>query len=122
MVAIKKMKKKYINWEECLNLQEIKALIGLKHPNIVVLRELILNNDELDLIFYYDGINLYDHMMSNNTKGLSELEIRNIIYQVLQGLSYMHKNSFIHRDIKPENILMRNDCIKIADFGYFIFF
>ena len=35
IVAIKKMKKKYYNWEECISLPEIKSLIDLKHPNIV---------------------------------------------------------------------------------------
>lgn len=110
------MKKKYSNWEECLDLQEIKALINLKHSNIVVLKELILSDDQLCLIFEYSGTNLYDYMM-NNSKGLTELKIRNIIYQVLQGLSYMQRQNFFHRDIKPENILIKNDCVKIADFG-----
>ena len=110
------MKKKYFNWDECLNLQEIKALINLKHSNIVLMKELILEDDELNLIFEFSGINLFDHMM-NNRKGLTELQIRNIIYQVLQGLSYMHRQEIFHRDIKPENILIKNDSVKIADFG-----
>ncbi|VDK29498.1 unnamed protein product [Gongylonema pulchrum] len=44
--------------------------------------------------------------------------IRNIIYQVLQGLAYMHKNGFFHRDMKPENIMCNGtELVKIADFG-----
>ena len=39
IVAIKKIKKKYNNWEECMNLREISSLRKLKHPNIVKLKE-----------------------------------------------------------------------------------
>lgn len=35
LVAIKRMKKKFFNWESCAMLKEIKALINLNHPNIV---------------------------------------------------------------------------------------
>ncbi len=41
-----------------------------------------------------------------------------MMYQVLQGLAFMHKHGFFHRDMKPENLLcMGPDLIKIADFG-----
>jgi protein kinase len=29
VVAIKKMKKKYYSWEECINLREVKVLVSL---------------------------------------------------------------------------------------------
>ena len=47
----------------------------------------------------------------------TEERIRNVMYQVLQGLSYMHKHGFFHRDLKPENLLVHEDHVKIADFG-----
>ncbi len=51
IVAIKKMKKRYSTWEECLQLRELKALSKLKsHPNIIKLKELIRENDELFFI------------------------------------------------------------------------
>ena len=40
------------------------------------------------------------------------------MYQVLQGLAYMHKHGFFHRDLKPENLLCNGpEQVKIADFG-----
>jgi protein kinase len=39
------------------------------------------------------------------------------MYQILQGLTFMHKHGFFHRDMKPENLLVRGDTVKIADFG-----
>ena len=41
IVAIKKLKKKFATWDECLQLRELKALKKLKHPNIVKLTELV---------------------------------------------------------------------------------
>ena len=65
-----------------------------------------------------------------------ETNVRNIIFQLLQGLAYMHKigmmnfslrikenylffvKGFFHRDLKPENVLCKGvELIKIADFG-----
>ena len=114
-VAIKKMKKKYTNWDECLSLKEVQALITLKHSNIVTLNELILQKNELNMIFEFIGQNLFEY--SKNMNEISEYKIRNIAYQILQGLAYMHKNNFFHRDMKPENILISGDQVKLADFG-----
>ena len=50
---------------------------------------------------------------------ISEMKIRNIVYQIICGVKYLHSCNIMHRDLKPENILMiiNNNLIKIADFG-----
>ena len=35
LVAIKRLKKLYPTWDECLALREVHSLTKLKHPNIV---------------------------------------------------------------------------------------
>ena len=41
-----------------------------------------------------------------------------MMFQMLQGMAYMHKHGFFHRDMKPENVLCNGpDLVKIADFG-----
>eukprot|EP00826_Nyctotherus_ovalis_P026936 TRINITY_DN2099_c0_g2_i2.p1 TRINITY_DN2099_c0_g2~~TRINITY_DN2099_c0_g2_i2.p1 ORF type:complete len:286 (+),score=86.48 TRINITY_DN2099_c0_g2_i2:191-1048(+) len=116
VVAIKKMKKKAYRWEHCIELKEIKSLIKLTHPNIVRLLEVIKEKNTLHFVFEFLDVNVYQ-MMSDRQKPLPEISIRNIVYQTLQGLAYMHKNGFFHRDMKPENLLCFLDYVKIADFG-----
>lgn len=116
IVAIKKMKRKYYSWEECMNLREVKALRRMNHPNIVKLKEVIRENDILYFVFEYMEYNLYQ-LMKNRGKLFSEHEIRNWCFQIFQGLSYMHQRGYFHRDMKPENLLVTKNVIKIADFG-----
>lgn len=116
IVAIKKMKKKFYSWEECIKLREVRSLKKLKHKNIVKLREVIRENDELYFVFEYLEKNVYE-MTKERKKFLPEDSIRSIMYQVLNGLAFMHKHGFFHRDMKPENLLMTGDVVKLADFG-----
>eukprot|EP01016_Furgasonia_blochmanni_P051970 TRINITY_DN8243_c0_g1_i1.p1 TRINITY_DN8243_c0_g1~~TRINITY_DN8243_c0_g1_i1.p1 ORF type:complete len:550 (-),score=79.26 TRINITY_DN8243_c0_g1_i1:260-1909(-) len=118
-VAIKKMKKKFYTWEECMSLREIRSLRKLNHPNIIKLREVIKVNDELYFVFEYLEQNLFQMYQQVRDKGqqLGEGQIRSIIYQTATGLAYMHKHGFFHRDLKPENLLIHKDVVKIADFG-----
>ncbi|KAK7225680.1 hypothetical protein V2G26_013683 [Clonostachys chloroleuca] len=52
---------------------------------------------------------------------LPEREVKDIISQILEGLSLMHDNGFTHRDLKPANILVVETSpqwwVKITDFG-----
>lgn len=47
------MKSKYKSLEEVNVLREIKCLKKLEHPNIIKLREVILANSELYMVFDY---------------------------------------------------------------------
>ncbi|KAM3264066.1 cyclin-dependent kinase F-4 [Capsicum annuum] len=116
VVAIKKMKKNYYSWEECINLREVKSLRKLNHPNIVKLKEVIRENDILYFVFEYMECNLYQ-LMEDRSKLFSETEVRNWCFQVFQALAYMHRQGYFHRDLKPENLLVSKDIIKVADFG-----
>uniref|UniRef100_A0A3Q4MNZ7 Ciliosis associated kinase 1 n=2 Tax=Neolamprologus brichardi TaxID=32507 RepID=A0A3Q4MNZ7_NEOBR len=61
--------------------------------------------------------NLYQ-LMKDRTRLFPESTVRNIMFQILQGLAFIHKHGFFHRDMKPENLLcMGPELVKIADFG-----
>lgn len=68
---------------------------------------------------YLEGLTLDKYLQKN--KKLSSEQLCDIFEQILDGLSYAHKQSIIHRDIKPSNIFLTTagDTIqvKILDFG-----
>ncbi|XP_078169727.1 cyclin-dependent kinase F-3-like isoform X2 [Carex rostrata] len=116
IVAIKKIKRKFSSLEEVRSIRELQALSKFNHPNVVTLKEAILENQDLYFVFEHMDKNLYEVMKERNTY-FSEEEIRGIMSQILSGLAYIHKNGYFHRDLKPENILVKDGIVKIADLG-----
>ncbi|GAB5353817.1 hypothetical protein AAMO2058_000066400 [Amorphochlora amoebiformis] len=121
VVAIKKMKRKYFSWKEVIKLREVQSLKKLSHPNIVKLREVIRERDELFFVFECMDKNVYELTKEMKLRGrlLSESIVRSYMYQILLGLAHMHKVGFFHRDMKPENLLVDKSrkVVKLADFG-----
>ena len=44
--------------------------------------------------------------MKDRQKYFAESVLRNYMYQMFQGLAFMHKAGLFHRDMKPENVLV----------------
>lgn len=57
----------------------------------------------------------------SQNKTFTDKEIRIILYQIFDVLSYINKYGYIHRDLKPENILFtyknQLEPLKVVDFG-----
>ena len=106
VVAIKHMKKKFYSWEECIALREVRSLRKLNHPNIVKLKEVIRENDELYFVFEFLERNLYE-MCKSRERHLPEASVRSIMFQIFQGLAFMHKHGFFHRCARGPPALAR---------------
>lgn len=115
-VAIKKMKQKFSNFEECLQLKEVKSLRKFKHENVMRMLQIFREKEHLYLVFELLDKSLLKTMEEKQST-FSEAEIRYIIHQILCGLQYIHKQGFFHRDIKPDNLLWSGSNLKLADFG-----
>lgn len=71
---------------------EVKAMIGLKHANIVCCNEVILNEALLLIVFELLDMDLYRMMQMRklNDDPFSHEEIRHIIRQIALSLDYIH--------------------------------
>ena len=120
MYALKAFKRRFPTWEAAMRNPEVKAMIGLKHANLVACTEVLKHDDVLYILNELLDMDLYRMMQMRklNDDPFSHEEIRHIIKQIATGLDYIHNHGYFHRDIKPENILVLNKTVvKIADFG-----
>lgn len=50
--------------------------------------------------------------------GLHAHNVRLFLFQLLRGLTYVHRRKILHRDLKPQNLLISEvGELKLADFG-----
>ncbi|CAH0554672.1 unnamed protein product [Brassicogethes aeneus] len=118
-------------------INEVDIMKTMNHPNIIAFKEIppILkeglhkkNITKLPILSmeYCDKGNLRTVLRkTKNCCGLSEIEVRDILLDITNGIEFLHKNSITHRDIKPDNIVLHN-CMtresntiyKIIDLGY----
>jgi len=97
-------------------LREIKVLASLHHPNIAGLRTaLTLDNQLVMIMEFVDGVTLSSRLQQGAIPPTLAIKY---IDQVLDALSYAHKQNIIHRDIKPANMMLTPDgTVKLMDFG-----
>ena len=97
--------------------REYELSIGLQHPNVVN----VFTYEPSTVVGagivmeYVDGRTLSQYLAENPTLAMR----RRVFEQLLQAVSYIHRNGLVHNDIKPENILITrsdND-VKLIDFG-----
>ncbi|CDW78956.1 camk family protein kinase [Stylonychia lemnae] len=112
---------------EILRIMTVNASHQLRHPNIVEIEDVLLNDQaELFIVSELGECNLKDFInrkINGGNQSFNNSEIAFIMLQLLEGLEYIHDSSFIHRDISPDNLFVFNDGIikigsfDISDFG-----
>jgi len=99
-------------------IREISLLKELQHVNIVKLLDVIHTDKKLTLVFEFLDQDLKKLIEGLSTDGLDKASVKSCLYQLLKGVSYIHKFKILHRDLKPQNLLISKDgVLKIADFG-----
>ena len=113
-------RRKELNFVE---LRELYIMKKIKHDNVINLLDFNLsrNDGQLCILMEHLKTDLGKFFRENrdNPKVMNENFLKNISFQILSGLNYLHENNIIHRDIKLENILydIKNKIAKIGDFG-----
>ncbi len=99
-------------------LREAETAAQLNHPNIVP----IYTVEEKDNLVYFvmsyiKGDNLGQRLQQHGP--IAPVEVRRILREVADALSYAHSRNVIHRDIKPDNIIIDAETGRamVTDFG-----
>lgn len=101
--------------------REIALCRELNHENITKLIEIILEKKSVYMVFEFAEHDLLQiiHFHSHpDSKSIPEQTVKSIMWQVLNGVSYLHQNWVLHRDLKPANIMVTGQgVVKIGDLG-----
>lgn len=124
-VAVKVVIKSKHKENQYLHLkQEVNILKQLNHKNIIVFKDFIDTKSRLFIIMEYIKDGTLRDLIESRKKSMNpftEDEVRVIIKNLFESVTYLHQHEIIHRDIKPENILINDindlNSLKLADFG-----
>lgn len=112
--------------------REIALLRELKHLNVINLIRVFLSHQDRKvwLLFDYAEHDLWHiikfHRAAKAAKKpllVSKGMVKSLLFQILDGIHYLHANWVLHRDLKPANILVMGEGnergrVKIADMGF----
>jgi serine/threonine protein kinase, bacterial len=107
-VAIKVLKEELASDPDVVMrfLRERSVLLRLTHPNIVRVRDLVVEGDLLALVMdLVDGPDLHRYLRENGP--LTPVAAALLTAQVADALAASHADGVVHRDLKPANVLLQ---------------
>ncbi|MFF9662540.1 serine/threonine-protein kinase [Streptomyces althioticus] len=106
-VAIKLLREDLSSDQELVGrfVQERTALLGLEHPHVVAVRDLVVDGNDLALVMdLVRGTDLRTRL--DRERRLAPEAAVAIAADVADGLAAAHAAGVVHRDVKPENVLL----------------
>ncbi|TFK28992.1 CMGC/CDK/CDK8 protein kinase, partial [Coprinopsis marcescibilis] len=102
-------------------IREIALNREISHVNVVALREVVLEDKSIYMVFDYaehDFLQVIHHYYQTIRTPIPTAVLKSLIYQLFNGLIYLHASHILHRDLKPANILINSEgVVKIGDLG-----
>lgn len=91
-----------------------------RHENVVTIHHVMNYQDFIFVVMdYYPAGDLFTTIVDKKVFAANPDLIKKIFVQLLDVVSFCHKNKVYHCDIKPENVLITEDLqhVAITDFG-----
>uniref|UniRef100_A0A2K6U5T9 Protein kinase domain-containing protein n=1 Tax=Saimiri boliviensis boliviensis TaxID=39432 RepID=A0A2K6U5T9_SAIBB len=98
---------------------EISLLKQLRHPNIVSLQDVLMEDSRLYLTFEFLSTDLKKYLDSTPPgQHMDSSLVKSYLYQILQEIVFFHSRRVLHRDLKPLNLWTDDKgTIQPTDFG-----
>lgn len=99
-------------------VQERTVLTSLVHPNVVAVRDLVVDGTDLALVMdLVRGTDLRERLDADRV--LAPAVAVGVAADVAAGLAAAHARGVVHRDVKPENVLIESatGTARLTDFG-----
>ncbi|MFI2427407.1 serine/threonine-protein kinase [Streptomyces sp. NPDC018955] len=106
-VAIKLLREDLSSDQELVGrfVRERTVLLGLEHPHVVSVRDLVVDGNDLALVMdLVRGTDLRTRL--DRERRLAPEAAVAIVADVADGLAAAHAAGVVHRDVKPENVLL----------------
>lgn len=101
--------------------REMALCRELSNKHLTKLVEIFLERKSIYMVYEFAEHDLLQiiHFHSHPEKRMiPQKMICSIMWQILDGVSYLHQNWILHRDLKPANIMVTLDgCVKVGDLG-----
>ncbi|MEU0006972.1 serine/threonine-protein kinase [Streptomyces sp. NPDC006314] len=107
-VAIKVLKEELASDPDIVMrfLRERSVLLRLTHPNVVRVRDLVVEGDLLALVMdLVDGPDLHRYLRENGP--FTPVAAALMTAQIADALAASHADGVVHRDLKPANVLLQ---------------
>ncbi|KAH0795475.1 cytokinesis protein sepH [Histomonas meleagridis] len=117
LVAIKFFPPKIIESIEKAAISRLFAMFSsMRHRNIVHYHEVIYNTTGVFIVMdWCEGNSLRTTI--DRFKSIPEKLVARYVWDILQGLEYLHEQGNTHNNLRASNILLQNGVPKITDFG-----
>ncbi|GAA3672938.1 serine/threonine-protein kinase [Nonomuraea antimicrobica] len=99
-------------------VQERNVMRALRHPNIVTVRDFVIEGDRLALVMdLIEGADLRTLLRQRGT--LPPAEAARLTARIADALAAAHAVGIVHRDVKPGNVLIEGATgqVRLTDFG-----
>ncbi|CUM47892.1 unnamed protein product [Debaryomyces tyrocola] len=102
-------------------IREMSLCRELSNKNITKVIDILLENKSIYMVFEYcehDLLQIIQYHSHPDVKPIPDFTIKSITWQILNGVTFLHKNWIFHRDLKPANIMVSSSgVVKIGDLG-----
>lgn len=121
-VAVKCIQRKQLTpAEDVAIFNEVDILCSIKHERICPIIDFFAEEECYFIVMeFMEGGDVFDRI--GKLKSYNEEVARDLVFEMLTAIEYLHKNNIAHCDLKPKNLLLRSldsdSCVVLADFGF----